>query len=109
MKNENEVIIDDNTKRPLYTLTVGEFELLIKSWMKNNFDFNVIKQTNNSPKYLTRIETCEKLHISLPTLTRYSKLGIITARRIGNRILYSEEGLQNSMRDIPIEKLNYRR
>jgi hypothetical protein len=57
-------------------------------------------------KFLTRLEACKALKISLPTLSRYSDLGLITAKRIGNRILYLEQDIQNALTDIPTKKYN---
>lgn len=56
-------------------------------------------------KYLTRLEVCKALNISLPTLSRYSELGLIPAKRIGNRILYLQSDIEASLKDRPIRKL----
>lgn len=40
------------------------------------------------PEYLTRQQVKEKLHVSFPTLNRFDKEGILTAHKIGGRVLY---------------------
>lgn len=49
-----------------------------------------------STKYLTRVEACSFLRISLVTLDRYIKLRRIKSYRIGGRILLLEEDLKNA-------------
>lgn len=51
--------------------------------------------------YLTRQEAAELLHLTLPTLHTYTQSGLITAKRIGTRVLYSETDLQNALQNIP--------
>ena len=59
---------------------------------------------NVQPKneFLTRQQTDEKLHISLSTLDTYTKLGILNAKRMGKRVLYSADDITDSM----IDKIN---
>lgn len=40
------------------------------------------------PKYGTRDEVKKVIHVSLPTLNRMNKDGILTARKISGRVLY---------------------
>ena len=40
------------------------------------------------PKYYTRKEVCNILHITLPTLGRLTKDGILNSVTIGSRVLY---------------------
>ncbi len=51
-------------------------------------------------KYLTRHEAAEKLGITLPTLHHYTKRGLITAHRVGTRILYKDVDLENALREV---------
>lgn len=41
-------------------------------------------------KYLTRIEVCDLLHVSLPTIDKAIKTGKLKAYRINGRILFKE-------------------
>jgi len=58
-------------------------------------------------KYLTRKEVAELLSISLPTLNEYTKTGKLKGFRIGGRVLYCANEIQNSLTEI--EALKYRR
>ena len=45
------------------------------------------------PKFYSRKETAQLLRVTLPTLARLTKDGLITAKRVGNRILYEAEAI----------------
>lgn len=51
-------------------------------------------------RYLTRKEVCQAFNISLPTLSRYCKKGILTGKKVGSRILFDEASLQASLKDL---------
>lgn len=88
----------------LVTLTVAEMHDLIQDCIKEALQSIQPKQEEKA-KYLTRLQACEALKISLPTLSRYSELGLIPAKRIGNRILFLESDIQSALVDIPAKKL----
>lgn len=46
-------------------------------------------------RYYTAKETATRLRVSLPTLWRYEKEGIITAKRFGRRVLYDRAIVDN--------------
>jgi hypothetical protein len=54
-------------------------------------------QVDTKQKYLPRIEAAEFLHTSVQTLDALTKAGKFTAFRIGNRILYKVEDLENGL------------
>ena len=49
------------------------------------------------PKFYSRKETAELLRVTLPTLARLTKDGLITAKRVGNRILYEAEAIDSAV------------
>lgn len=49
---------------------------------------------------LTRKQTADRLNITLATLHSYTLSGKIVANRIGNRVLYKESDIQNSLTKI---------
>ena len=49
------------------------------------------------PKFYSRKETAQLLHVTLPTLARLTKDGLITAKRVGNRILYEAEAIDSAV------------
>lgn len=71
-----------------------------------------LKEEKTEPKnkvsYLTRQEVSRLLKITLPTLHEYTKAGIIKGSRIGSRVLYLEENILESVKEIPIRKYQRR-
>lgn len=49
------------------------------------------------PELLTRRQAKEKLHISYPTLNRLNKEGILKARKISGRVLYSWSDIEEAL------------
>lgn len=49
--------------------------------------------------YLTRKQAAKFLQMSLPTLHHYTKEGIITSLRIGNKIRYKKTDLEKAMKE----------
>jgi len=49
--------------------------------------------------YLTRQQTANYLQISLPTLHQYTKDGLITSYRIGNKIRYKLTEIEETMKE----------
>lgn len=63
---------------------------------------------SNENKYLSRREAAKMLKISLPTLNEWTKQGKIKAYRIGSRVLYKPEDIENSLTQAYNFKLNRR-
>jgi hypothetical protein len=59
------------------------------------------------PEYLTRQQVKEKLHVSFPTLNRFDKEGILTAHKIGGRVLYLWSDVETAIN--PDQPVKYRR
>jgi len=53
-------------------------------------------------RYRTRQQAAEALHITLPTLHYYTKNGLIQGSRVGTRILYTEEAINEAVKAIPV-------
>lgn len=60
--------------------------------------------TQKEPKFYSRKETAQLLHVTLPTLARFTKDGLITAKKVGNRILYEAEAIDEAVRENRIFK-----
>ena len=56
------------------------------------------------PRYYTRSETAQLLRVTLPTLARFTKDGLITAKKVGNRILYDAEAIDAAVKENRIFK-----
>lgn len=86
-------------------LVLNTFELSdIENAINKAFE-RAIKEFINPPKpqdkdLKSRKETARILNISLPTLHLFTKEGIIRAYRIGNRVLYKQEDIENALRVI---------
>lgn len=63
--------------------------------------------TKKEPKYYTRKETADLLHITLPTLARLTKDGLIACKRVGTRVLYEANAIDEAVKQQVIFK--YRR
>lgn len=61
------------------------------------------------PRYLTRLQAAELLHLTLPTLHVYTQAGIIRGHKVGRRVLYSEEDIKAAVQAIPTLKYGRRR
>lgn len=63
--------------------------------------------TKKEPKYYTRQETADLLRVTLPTLARLTKDGLIICKRVGSRILYEANAIDEAVKQQVIFK--YRR
>lgn len=59
------------------------------------------------PKYYTRQETADLLRVTLPTLARLTKDGLITCKRVGTRVLYDANAIDEAVKQQVVFK--YRR
>ncbi len=63
-------------------------------------------QNTQKDKLLTRQQTADTLQISLVTLWTWTKKGVISANRIGNKIRYKESDIMNALQSINIKGNN---
>ena len=59
------------------------------------------------PRFYSRKETADLLHVTLPTLARLTKDGLIVAKRVGSRILYEADAIDEAVKKQVVFK--YRR
>lgn len=69
------------TPVPLNEL-VGEIVRAVRA------DMGAASEPPPEERLLTRTETAKELHVTLPTLRRYTREGKVKGYRIGNRVLY---------------------
>lgn len=51
------------------------------------------------PKFYSRRETAQLLHVTLPTLARLTKEGVIPSINIGRRVLYDAESIDTAVKE----------
>lgn len=51
------------------------------------------------PKFYTRKEVAEILHVTLPTLARITKDGLLISKRVGSRILYEADAIDEAVKN----------
>lgn len=73
----------------------NELEKVISAIVKKELS-QLIEQTKKD-KYLTRKEVIKLLKISLPTLNDWTKRKLITAKKIGTRVLYKESDIEAAL------------
>ena len=69
----------------------NDFEVILKNQLK---ELKEEISKSSTPKYLTRKQVAEMLSISLTTLWRYTKMGVISSYQFGNRVLYNQKEVQ---------------
>ena len=95
---KNDVLKTPVTTEPLFSLTLDKLEPIFKAWVRDV----IANETpvDQPPVFYSRYEVCKLLKISLPTLGRYMNIGIVTGKKVGNRILFSQEDINNALHEI---------
>lgn len=82
---------------------IADLEQAIKNVLHETV-INAVKEQITPDKKIislfSREETAKTLCISLPTLNQWTKSGIIKAFRIGNRVLYRLEDINDALTEV---------
>ena len=95
------------TQPETFLSTLAQLEPVFKHWMHEVLNS---EKTHEAPEpetpatFYTRNEVKDLLKISLPTLHRYTELGLLRGRKIGNRVLYKISDVEQAFHDL---KKNY--
>lgn len=90
MINKNQALIDILT--PLVdTLT----DIIAEKIKEKVLDENKPRE----PKFYDRVETAKLLHVTLPTLYKITKEGVINSVKIGGRVLYDVEEINKAAKN----------
>lgn len=84
----------------LISLAYDQLETLIDNAIGKaikEYSLTLQKEQETQPEYLTRKQTAEKLHLSLGTVDQYVKSGLITAYKIGHRVLFKSDEVNTSL------------
>jgi excisionase family DNA binding protein len=73
----------------------------LKTFLEETIDKKIKEYIAEAhPIYYTREEASKYLNVSLSTLDKFIKIGIIKSSRIGKSIRISKENLENSLQEI---------
>jgi len=93
----------------LHEITSEDLKKIIREALdEKSQEENFKRKSDESTTYLNRFEVVKILKISLPTLNNWSKAGILQSYRIGNRVLYKADEINQavqSVRNIKYKKM----
>lgn len=84
----------------LISLAYDQLESLIDNAIGKaikEYSTQLQKVEEKQPEFLTRKQTANKLHISLATLDVYVKKGLLESKKIGHRVLFKSDDINNSL------------
>lgn len=88
--------------------TEDDLRRVIREELDQRLSLTVEKnQSQEKGIYLNRMEVAELLRISLPTLSNWTKEGILQSYRIGSRVLYRADEVNSSL--YQVRNLKYKR
>jgi len=91
------------TKIVLHSFELSDIKKVVEEVIENKLKgFSTPKKAELN--LLTRKDTAKLLCISLPTLHEWTKSGIIKAHRIGNRVLFKLEEVNEALDQIQTTK-----
>ena len=89
----------------LHNITPDEFKNELISSLKEVIQELLIEtKKEKEVEYLTRQEVAKILKVSLVTMSQWDKLGIVQPYRIGNRIRYKSNELEEALTRIPYQR-----
>lgn len=83
----------------LQNLNISELKQIVSDVVREEVNKINNNESNTKDELLTRTQASIFLNISLPTLRNYVKRGVISEKRLGNKIYYSKKVLISSMVD----------
>jgi excisionase family DNA binding protein len=92
---QSAVMLSELGTNPLFAISIEKLEPIFKTWVWQVL--NEIQPDEKTVKYLTRAEASKKLRISLPTLTKYIDMGIVSACQVGTRVLIRDDELDEAL------------
>jgi excisionase family DNA binding protein len=87
-----------------FTFPIDQLASAIVEKMKIYFPTES-KESFKEDIYLTRIEVCNILNFTFPTLNKYTKKGILISYRIGARVLYKKSEVEKAVNLIDYNSL----
>jgi excisionase family DNA binding protein len=84
----------------LQGITVDDLLSKIETLLEMKLNEEISMRMNKEQKkyyYMQRKDVSKFLHISLPTLNEWTKQGLIPSYRIGNRVLYKSDEVEQAV------------
>lgn len=91
----------------LHSTPMRDFRFMIGEVVREQLEPLIPKTEPQEQFYLTRSEAAAKLRITLSTLDKYAKAGIIQSYRIGGRIRFKSNEIEKALEAVKTQK--YRR
>ena len=88
-------------------INITQTQQFVMGFMSPIIDEIVDRVSKKEPKFYTRKEAAEILHVTLPTLARITKDGLLVSKHVGSRILYEAEAIDEAVKKQVVFK--YRR
>lgn len=89
----------------LLPISIEELEDTIRKVITNSLRENQLSNSSvYDAEYLTRIETAKLLRVTLPTLSEWTKRGILNSYRMGNRIRYKRSEVNEAFDSGQLQK-----
>ena len=96
--------------------SLGDMKTSLNTVLENLADTIVDKviakikaEDSSKPKYYTRKELCEILHVTNPTVIEMVKRGEIREKKIGGRILYDAAEIDEAVKEKTVFRYKRRR
>jgi excisionase family DNA binding protein len=86
----------------LHQTPIEDLRELIASTIRK--EIAAIQKPEPEPTYISRNEAAEKLRITLSTLDKYTRTGILQAYRIGGRVRYRSTDLEKAFEAVKNQK-----
>jgi len=85
----------------LHSTPISDFKLIIGEVIREQLQTVIPKPTPEKPPYLlTRKDVAEKLRITLVTVDKYTKAGILQSYRIGGQIRYKANEVEKAFQAV---------
>lgn len=94
-------------KQVIISINLEEFQKIIADTVRDEIIKSQPEPQQLTLEYLSRKEVSKFLKISLPTLSDYTKKGVLKGYRIRGRVLYKQNEIESSLKEI--RSIKYRR
>lgn len=84
------------------TLSEDEFDAKLSGAISAAIDkaLSGFRPSSTEPRFYSRKEAAKKLQVTLPTLHTWTQEGRVNGHRVGSRVLYKEEDINNALQKI---------